>query len=85
VLDAVDAVAVAGQPRDRADRAGREDEPVGVVRVLQRASQLDRHRDTGHVVVGQRRVADVAGHDDLVVDLAAYHVLGVGQGTVRQR
>lgn len=75
---------VAGQPGDRADGARREDEPVGVVRrpLGQLPGQEDRDRDAGQVVVGQRRVAGVAGDDHLVRDLPGDHVLGVGEVAV---
>lgn len=87
MLDPVHPLLVAGEPGDRADGAGREDEPVGVVRRLlrQRPGQERRHRDAGQVVVGQRRVADVAGDDHLVGDLPGDHVLGVGEVAVLQR
>ena len=86
VLDPFHPLRVAGQPGDRPDGAGRVDEPVGVVRRLlrQRPGQVRRHRDARQVVVGQRRVADMAGDDHLVGDLTGDHVLGVGEVAVRE-
>jgi hypothetical protein len=84
VLDLLDPGGVAGQPGDRADRPRHEQEPVRVVRLRQGQllGQRDGHRDAGEVVVRQRRVAHVAGHDDLVGDAAGHDVLGVGQRAV---
>ncbi len=87
VPDPLDPFRVAGQPGDRPDGAGREDEPVGVVGSVLRQCprQEHRHRDARQVVVGQRRVADVAGDDHLVGDLPGDDVLGVGEVAVRER
>jgi hypothetical protein len=86
VADAVKAVLVAGQPGDRADRARYEQEPVAETGpgLGQHGGQAGGHGDPRAVVVGQRRVADMAADQHLVGGLTLDQVLAVGEVAVGQ-
>ena len=88
MLDPRDARFVARQPGDRADRARNEQEAV---RVSPRRApgqdprQLGGHGNRGQVVVGQRRMADMAGDKNLVGARPRHVILAVGQAPRFQR
>ena len=81
MLDPVEAVAVAVQPGERADRARGEQKAVGVAQraVEELAREHRRDRDPGEVVVGERGVADVGRDEDLARALALDLELRVGE------
>ena len=73
-------VGVAAEPGQRADGAGREDEPVAEAAPGpggQPGGQLDRHGQTAQVVVDEGRVAHVGGDDHLLVRLPGDKQLAV--------
>jgi hypothetical protein len=67
VLDAVDGVAVAGEPGDRPDGAGNEQDPVGVPvgPVRERHREQCGHGHPGGVVVRHAGVTGVGGDKEL--------------------
>ncbi len=87
VLHALQALLVAREPGDRADRAGAEEEAVRVAK--RPAREVLRERGHQHqsreIVVRHRRVAGVARDEHLVCGLARHESLGVGQRAVLER
>ena len=81
MLDPGDRVGVAAEPGEDADRAGREDEPVGVPVGPSGEPRRQLHRDgqPAQVVVGQGRVTDVGGDDHLLVAVPGDEQLAVDQ------
>ena len=82
VPDPGGALAVAGEPRDRADGAGREQEAIGEparVEGGEMAGEKRRDRDAREVVIAERRVAHVSRDEHLVGPPPRKHELSVGE------
>src|SRR5690606_13958 len=71
---------VRGQPGDRADRAGGEEEAVAVTRPASRQSlrQKREQRQPRAVVVGERRVANVSRKKGFFLALSSVQILAIG-------
>ena len=83
-LDLAEALEVLREPRERSEGAGAEEQPVRASQAaaLELASYDGKQGDPGHVVVGERGVADVRREEDFLVTLAGEHGLGVRQAAV---
>ena len=77
--------AVAGEPSDRADGAGDEEEAVGIAArggFGNNFSQSSGDGEAREIVVGKRGMARVAGDEDFISGLAGNQKFAVGEATV---
>ena len=88
VAEGAEPVAVPGQPGDRADAAGGEQEAVAAAALGhggQGFGEMDGDGDAGEVVVRQLGMADVARDDDLFGGRPRQQALSPGHRTVFER
>src|SRR6266540_3633842 len=78
MFDPLRLLLVESQPRNRPDGSGDEKEPIRESAIRPPCKGIGkpgRHRDPRQVVVRERRMADVAGDEDLILDLSLQQVL----------
>src|SRR5450432_2408322 len=78
---------VLGQPGDCTNAARNKEKAVRVTtrRLGKSSSQFNRERDTGKVVIRERRMANMTGDEHLIGLLTFKQVFAIGQVPIRER
>ncbi len=81
VADARGGFLISRQPGDGPDRAGNEQKPIGITKIAsgKKLGQKGRDRQSGKIVIRERRMAGMAGNQNLVAGPAGQIALAVGQ------